>query len=217
MKNSFVLHHDSLAVLDALTDEQAGQLFKAMREYHASGVLPVDVLLRCALVPFINQWTRDLEKWERIAEIRRAYVHKGGLAKASKAKQPIAKASKSKQDLAKPSKASGNVSVSVSGSVSGSGSVSVKEKSAPSPFPTLEEVQAFFKENGYSIESATKAFKYYDDANWRDSRGELVRSWRQKMRGVWFRDEHRTTARAQWGTNQPAPAVYTPPENYRPV
>jgi len=166
-------------------------------------------------VPFINQWTRDLEKWERIAEIRRAYGHKGGLAKASKAKQPLAKASKSKQALAKVDKASGSVSVSVNGSVSGS--VSVKEKSAPSPFPTLEEVQAFFKENNYSIESATKAFKYYDDANWRDSRGELVRSWRQKMRGVWFRDEHRTTARAQWGTNQPAPAVYTPPENYRPV
>jgi len=34
MKKSFILHHDTLNVLDELTDEQAGKLFKAIFNYH---------------------------------------------------------------------------------------------------------------------------------------------------------------------------------------
>ena len=33
-RKSFVLHVDSLDVLDELTNEQAGMLFKAMRSFH---------------------------------------------------------------------------------------------------------------------------------------------------------------------------------------
>lgn len=57
--------------------------------------------------------------------------------------------------------------------------------------PTLTEVQEYFKENGYSIESATKAFHYYDSANWVDSKGAKVKSWKQKMQGVWFKEENK--------------------------
>lgn len=220
MKNSFVIHHDSLAVLDALSDEQAGQLFKAMRHYQATGEQPDDVLLRCILVPFINQWTRDAAKWERIADIRRAQGSKGGQAKATNKKQNVAKATKSKQELANDSKASG--SVSVSGNVNVSGSVSVKDKSTR--FPTLEEVQTFFKENGYSVEIASKAYHYYAEAGWKDSRGEPVRAWKQKMRGVWFREEHKPQAPKEviLPTNyNPAigdvPAVWQPADQYRPA
>ena len=33
MRKSFILHNDSLNVLDILTDEQAGKLFKAIKNY----------------------------------------------------------------------------------------------------------------------------------------------------------------------------------------
>ena len=56
--------------------------------------------------------------------------------------------------------------------------------------PTLLEVQEYFKEKGYTIESATKAFNYYDSANWIDSKGSKVKSWKQKMQGVWFKPEN---------------------------
>lgn len=56
--------------------------------------------------------------------------------------------------------------------------------------PILSDVQDYFKENGYTTESATKAFNYYASANWVDSKGNKVKNWKQKMQGVWFKPEN---------------------------
>jgi len=56
--------------------------------------------------------------------------------------------------------------------------------------PTLDEVKAFFKEKGYTEESAIKAYDYYAYNNWRDSKNKQVNNWRQKFSSVWFRSEH---------------------------
>lgn len=58
-------------------------------------------------------------------------------------------------------------------------------------FPTLFEVVAYFTENGYTAASGEKAFKFYNDAEWVDSKGNKVRNWKQKMQGVWFREENK--------------------------
>ena len=57
--------------------------------------------------------------------------------------------------------------------------------------PLIEDVIKYFQENGYSEESAKNAFHYYQDGDWKDSRGQPVRSWKQKMRGVWFKPENK--------------------------
>lgn len=57
--------------------------------------------------------------------------------------------------------------------------------------PTLENVLLYFKENGYTEISAQKAFRYYNDADWKDSKGSKVKNWKQKMQGVWFKDENK--------------------------
>lgn len=57
--------------------------------------------------------------------------------------------------------------------------------------PILEDVLSYFKDNGYSEISAHKAFRYYNDANWMDSKGNRVKNWKQKMQGVWFKDENK--------------------------
>ena len=61
--------------------------------------------------------------------------------------------------------------------------------------PSLQEVIDFFEENGFTSLSAIKAYKYYDEADWTDSNGKKVKSWKQKMRGVWFKDENKTQQR----------------------
>jgi len=205
MKNSFLLHQDSLAVLDALSDEQAGQLFKAMRVYHASGELPEDILLKLALMPFVNQWKRDLIQFEKVCNRNRANGLKGG-----RPKNPVGILETQKKRT-EPKKAESD---NDSDNDNDSDSDSTKRKRS-TPAPTLEEVQLFFKENGYSVEIGTKAFQYYADANWRDSRGEPVRAWKQKMRGVWFREEHKQQSYNPRTGN--TAAVYTSPDKYRPV
>ncbi len=59
--------------------------------------------------------------------------------------------------------------------------------------PSLEEVKAYFKENGYSLDIAEKAFRSYDVANWHDSKGNKIKNWKQKMINVWFREEYKVS------------------------
>lgn len=65
-----------------------------------------------------------------------------------------------------------------------------KEKNIYTP-PCLSDVALFFEQNGYSKKIAEHAWNYYEDANWKDSNGKKVKNWKQKMRGVWFKDEHK--------------------------
>jgi len=57
--------------------------------------------------------------------------------------------------------------------------------------PIVEEVVMYFKQNGYAEAAARRAFEYYNVADWKDSRGAQVKNWKQKMRGVWFKDENK--------------------------
>ncbi len=57
--------------------------------------------------------------------------------------------------------------------------------------PSILEVKEYFKENGYTEASALKAFNYYEAGAWKDSKGQKVKSWKQKMQGVWFKDENK--------------------------
>lgn len=63
--------------------------------------------------------------------------------------------------------------------------------------PKFEEVKAFFLENGFSESLADRAFKYYADADWNDSEGKKVKSWKQKFRGVWFKEENKNGSHHQ--------------------
>jgi len=57
--------------------------------------------------------------------------------------------------------------------------------------PTQDDVSNYFLDNGFTKQSGSKAWNYYDVADWKDSRGNQVKNWKQKMRGVWFKDENK--------------------------
>ncbi len=80
-------------------------------------------------------------------------------------------------------------------SSSSSSSIETKEKTSKKKRafipPELSEVIAFFKENGYTEEGATEAYKYYGDNDWHDSKGKPVLAWKQKMRGNQFYDSRK--------------------------
>ena len=111
-KKSFILHVDTLGVLDELTDEQAGKLFKAIYAYQNEQDIELDFGIKMAFMPFKIQFERDNQKWEETREKRAMAGKMGGVSKASKSKQVLASASKSKQNTPV------SVSVSVSESVS---------------------------------------------------------------------------------------------------
>jgi hypothetical protein len=56
----------------------------------------------------------------------------------------------------------------------------------------IEDIKLYFFENGFSEISAQKFFDYYSIANWKDSKGNKVKNWKQKAQAVWFKDENKT-------------------------
>jgi uncharacterized protein YdaU (DUF1376 family) len=53
------------------------------------------------------------------------------------------------------------------------------------------EIIDYFKEKGYSKESAKKFFDFYSVSDWKDSNGKKVINWKQKAQSVWFTDENK--------------------------
>lgn len=79
-----------------------------------------------------------------------------------------------------------SVSVSVSDSVVVSNKKSKKFKA-----PSMQEVICYCLENGYPGTLGEKIFDYYNTADWKDSTGKPVKSWKQKCIAVWFKPENK--------------------------
>lgn len=56
---------------------------------------------------------------------------------------------------------------------------------------TINEVYAYFETNGYKKEAAEKFYNYYSIADWKDSKGNKVKNWKQKAQSVWFKPENK--------------------------
>lgn len=118
MKKSFVLHLDSLCILDEMSLEQAGTLFNAIRNYHLGLEQNLDFGLKMAFAPFKNQFMRDNEKYQAASERNKLNGYKGGRPKKktqANPKNPVGY-SKTNPNHHAPQKGdndSDNVSVSV--------------------------------------------------------------------------------------------------------
>lgn len=168
----------------------AGELFYHYAQYiNDLNPTPINDIVDLAFEPIKQTLKRDLKKWVNI-KIKRSEAGKSGGINSGKSRSKKqneaneANASKTKQNEA-------NEAVSVSVSVSDSVSVS-KINTKVFIAPTPEDVIKYFKENGYDENLASRAFKYYDTANWKDSKGKQVKNWKQKMQGVWFKEENKT-------------------------
>ena len=120
-KNSFVLYKDYEELFDRLSDEEAGQLIKAIFDYERSGELPeLPRLLEFILLPIKNTLDRDSDKYDKIVEKRRKAGALGG-------KVSQANALKNEQMLDNSSTRVANQADSVSVTDSDSDSVSVTD------------------------------------------------------------------------------------------
>ena len=71
MRKSFIIHNDSLSILDDLTVEEAGQLFRAIRAYQLGESIDLSPIVKVAFSPFKNQFNRDADKYEKLCEKNR--------------------------------------------------------------------------------------------------------------------------------------------------
>ena len=181
-KKSFVAYCDWLESFEELTDEEAGRLAKHLFRY-VNDLNPEapDKITKMCFIPIKQSLKRDLVKYEERADRARENGAKGGRPKTKKTQSVIS-------EPKKPD--SVNVSVSVNDSVS------VSSKDDGIKPPSLDEVIAYFDENGYTKESATKMWEYYEESRkpngrvWKDGRGNTVKNWKQKARSIWFKPDN---------------------------
>ena len=187
MKKSFILFNDSLDILDDITIEQAGKLFIAIRNFNIGKLHELDAETKLLFLHFKNQFIRDAEKYKTKSEANSNNGSKGGLAK-------VANASKSKRTLKSVA------------TLADTDTVTDTDKDTEKDKDTIkiQSVIAYFTDNGFSSKSAETFFYYYESANWTDSNGKKVKNWKQKARGVWFKDENKISEAKQ---------TYTPTQN----
>lgn len=79
-KKSFLVYGEDLKeILDDLTDEQVGQLFRGMVSYHNTGVDPhFTGALKYVFIPIRQQMDRDKDRYEQKCEKNRANGRLGG-------------------------------------------------------------------------------------------------------------------------------------------
>lgn len=85
MKKSFILHNDSMCVLEDLTMEQRGELFYAIAKYQEGIEIELSPLVKIAFSPFKNQFNRDLEKYDEFCKQQQEKGKKGGRPKKNPA------------------------------------------------------------------------------------------------------------------------------------
>lgn len=98
MRKSFILHIDSLGILDELTDEQAGQLFKLIADYHNPNKpkeTQITQVVNLAFYQFKSQFERDLQTYNNVCERNKNNGLLGGRPKIKNPKKPKKPDSKS--------------------------------------------------------------------------------------------------------------------------
>lgn len=161
MRNKTInLYTEWRPLIESLPDDDAGKIFKFIYQYQDGE----DVNSNHAIWKFIQKKLDDFnEKGKEISETRRELGRKGGLAKASNSQVSLAnlaiKEKKIKQNNIKEKK---EVS---------------KRAFAP---PTLEEVKSYAEERKRT-DLVSKFFDFYTAGDWKDTKGNQVKSWKQKF------------------------------------
>jgi hypothetical protein len=188
-RKSFIIHKDSLSILDDLTDEQAGKLFKAIKSYHDNTEYQVDNLIKIAMSPFKNQFDRDAGKYTDTVERNRINGLKGGRPRSepnpSKPKEPTGLI----ENPTKPKKADSD-----SKSGNDSGSESDNKKTGRFTPPSLQEVVDYCKERSNNVDP-NNFIDHYESNGW--VRGKTkIKDWKACVR-TWEKNSQQPTAQQQ--------------------
>ena len=89
MKDSFILYTEQKEIFDNLSDEEAGQLIKAIFDYAETGKISnLNKTLKLLFIPIRQDLDRNSDKWEKTKE-KRSLAGKKGMQKRWESKSEI--------------------------------------------------------------------------------------------------------------------------------
>jgi len=186
-KKSFFLFKDSLNVLDDLSDKKAGKLFKAIRNYQDSSIMPNEFWLKMALKPFVNQFIRDNKQYDATCRKNKNNGAKGGRPK--KLINPVGSLQSQKSQLvnSKPKKADKDKDKGKEKDKDNENTINRLVSKNP---PTILEVENYFlKKIDNSKFEAEKFFKYNKAMGWKKN-SQVIEDWKS-IAELWFLSEEK--------------------------
>lgn len=186
-KNSFVIYTDCLEQLEVIPDAERGVLFLEVLKYARTGVVPTieNPFLKALFLGFKNQIDRDTAKYDEVCKKRAESGRQGGIKKA----ENLANATKSKQNLAN---VADNDNESDNDNVNDIDIKKNKGKTSRFTPPTLQEVENYIKEKGYSID-AEAFIAFYDSNGWLVGKNKM-KSWKSAVT-TWAKREEKQPQR----------------------
>jgi hypothetical protein len=160
MKNSFILYTEQKAVIDKLTDEQAGRLIKAIYAHETGEEMELDSILDLVITPFLTSLERNTEKYQKRVETNKKNI-------AKRWNEDDTKNTNGKNGIQNDTNDT-NGNDSDSDSVSDSDNVNdLKENTKRKVFakPTVEEVKAYCTERKNNVD-ANKFIDFYESKGW---------------------------------------------------
>ena len=170
MKNSFILYTEQKAVIDKLTDEQAGKLIKAIYAHEMGEEYELDNILDLVITPFLSSLERNKEKYEKRVETNKKNIAKRWNTNNTNGIDAIPNDTND---------TNGNDSDSVNENVNENDK---KENIKRKTFckPTIEEVKAYCKERNNSVD-AEKFCDFYESKGWKVGK-ESMKDWKASVR-----------------------------------
>ena len=204
-KNSFEIYTDCLEQLEVIPDAERGVLFLEVLKYARTGVVPTieNPFLKALFLGFKNQIDRDTAKYDEVCKKRAEAGRNGGnqrvanlkiQATQSNCNQNQANASNCLKVEANASNTQANQAESVNGSVNVYDIDINKSKGKTSRFtpPTLQEVENYIKEKGYSVDA--EAFIAFYDSNGGLVGKNKMKSWKSAVT-TWAKREEKQPQR----------------------
>lgn len=194
-KTNFILYKDSKEVINLLSDEQAGKLFKAIFNYveDRTELETKDGMLKIAFAQIKVTLERDLIKYKKTVERNRENGKKGGRP-SNKGKKTHSvnnnpnNPSGLKENPTKPKKADSDNDNGIDSDIDND-----KDKKKTRRFirPSIEELEDYCKEKNYKID-CTYFFNHYESNGWKVGRNSM-KSWKATLSTWNARNQKDTT------------------------
>lgn len=191
VKDNFIIHMEFEEDVCDLTDEEAGQLFKALFKYARTGdaVEDLDRIVSQTFKPMRRRMDYDAEQYNKVKEAR----SQAGRTGASKRWEDSKAIANDNNGIAKDSKVIANdnknaVTVTdtdtVIKEISPKGDTKKSSRFSP---PTIQEVQAYALEMGYTSFGAERFVDFYKSKGWMVGKNKM-KDWKAAVRN-WAKNE----------------------------
>ena len=174
-KKSFVMYESWGAAIEKMSNEQAGELIKAIYAYQKDpDAVPEDPALAFVFELIKQQLDADSQRYKEACAARSEAGKKGGRPKtnASDKKQMVSEESKKSKCFSEKAKKADN---EYDNDLKENTLEGVKEKRfAP---PTLENVSEYCREMGYTNVDAARFIDFYTSNGWMVGKKAAVRNW----------------------------------------